>query len=143
MMHTHSEARWRSARRAVGREPFPRRPLTKALDVGTKLLASGREAVARAALMFGESRRAQIPQPLREHARGHVGYRRSKLAVGLRVPPKFPDDPQRPATAEQVEEFEQRSAVMWRVVARFARLARHVRHALLPTDNRPGSLPER
>ena len=99
--------------RAPGPAPRPRVERREGLEQPAPLVRQP-EALARA---LGDPRLAQLAQALVEHAGGHPVAGRLQVAERQRLAPELPDDAQRPAAAEQVEQGHDRPA-RWPIRAR-------------------------
>lgn len=69
------------------------------------------EPVAGPWLVLGQSRRAQVPQPVCEHAGRHAGDSRRQLPVREPFVTKLPDKPQRPPPTQHLEQLKKRGLV--------------------------------
>ena len=101
-----------------------------------ELASQGREPVAGAARMLDQARDPKLAQPLCEHARGHLRNPRRKLAIGHCVVAKLPDDPQRPAPAQHVEQ-RKKASVPVSIGARCARTCGNAQSSLARILPRP------
>jgi hypothetical protein len=91
----------------VSAEADSLRPVPKRFKMGPKLATERREPVAGTTCMLDQARNPKLSKSLRKHARGHPWHPRRKLAEGHRVGAKLPYDPQRPASAQHVEQRKQ------------------------------------
>jgi hypothetical protein len=96
-----------SVRRRPGVEPDPFSPLAQRCEMRKQITTKRRQLVARSMLMLNKPSSTQITKPLREHGSGHVRDRRSKGAVGHRLPAKRPKYPERPAPPQHIEQRQQ------------------------------------
>jgi hypothetical protein len=86
-------------------------PLAQRREMRKQVTPKRRKPVPGSVLMLDKPRSTQITKPLREHGSGHVRDRRSKRAVGHRLPAKRPQYPERPAPPQHIEQCEQGSIV--------------------------------
>jgi hypothetical protein len=83
------------------------RPTSEPIQMSPELVSQRGEPVTGTARMVDQASHPKLAQSLCKHARGHPRHPRRKITVGHRVGMELPDDPQRPASAQHIEQREQ------------------------------------
>jgi hypothetical protein len=89
----------------VGGKPHLTCPVAQPFEMSPQLMAAWRQPVASSVYVLYQASSPKLPQPVREHARGHPRNLRRKLAVRQGIGPGLPQHPKRPTAAQHIKQL--------------------------------------